>query len=243
MRESLSSVGGEGRKAHCYWNTAECQALFPRLYVYYYLIFFSQQSYVVGYIVPILWIRQLRLRETTDLSPGLLNSEVPLPPGLITCSETNVQKPSYLYKKHRRGQKTGSIRPLHQIYLHLLDTRHLPLQRLNCKSVFSLLSCPSLGNMTHSRRECSRLSSENQSLLPLSSHCILFELLLGNLLFHFTREKKKSLVDYTPIPFQRFCFLESYLSIYPLRVDSNYGFSNQLLSTLSMCAHMCAHTL
>ena len=152
---------------------------------------FSQQSYVVGYIVLIFWISKLRLRETTDVSPGLLNSEVPLPPGLITCSETNIQKPSYLYKKHRRGQKTGSIRPLHQIYWHLLDTRHLPLQRLNCKSVFSLLTCPSLGNMTHSPRKCSRLSSENQSLLPLSSHCILFELLLGNLFFHFTGKKKK----------------------------------------------------
>ena len=205
---------------------------------------FSQQSYVVGYIVLIFWIRKLRLRETTDLSPGLLNSEVPLPPGLITCSETNIQKPSYLYKKHRRGQKTGSIRPLHQIYWHLLDTRHLPLQRLNCKSVFSLLTCPSLGNMTHSPRKCSRLSSENQSLLPLSSHCILFELLLGNLFFHFTG-KKKSLVDYTPIPFQRFCFLESYLSIYPLRVGSNYGFSNQLLSTLNVRArtHTPTHTV
>lgn len=31
------------------------------------------------------------------------------------------------------GQKTGT-RPLHQIHLHLLDTRHLPLQRLNWKS-------------------------------------------------------------------------------------------------------------
>lgn len=40
--------------------------------------------------------------------PCLLNSEVPLPPGLIICSETNAQKPSYLSKSTEGDRRQGA---------------------------------------------------------------------------------------------------------------------------------------
>ena len=94
---------------------------------------FSQQSYMAGYFILILWIRELRLRETTDLSL-LVELWSPFATWLYNLFWDQCPKSILPLQKHRRGQKTGSIRPLEQIYLHLLDTRHLPLQRLNCKS-------------------------------------------------------------------------------------------------------------
>lgn len=74
-------------------------------------------------MVPLLWVRKLRFREASDLSPGLLNSEVPIPHGLIIYSQINIQESSFLCMDHRVGQKIGSISPLHKVHFHLPDAQ------------------------------------------------------------------------------------------------------------------------
>lgn len=102
-----------------------------------------------------------------------------------------------LHTDHRMRQKIGSTRLPLNIHLHVQDTQASAFTKAELRvRELSLFTCPSLGNMTHSLSKCSLLLSESQLLLSLSSHCILYALLLGRILLTETN----ALVDDTSVP-------------------------------------------
>lgn len=127
-------------------------------------------------IVPILWMRQWGFPEAAGLSPGLWNSEAPIPRDFII--PTSVSKnSSFLCTDHRMGQKIGSISPWHCSHLYLPDTPASVFREAEQRVEEFLYSPVQVIHLTHSLRKCPRLSSENQSPLALSSHYILSALL------------------------------------------------------------------
>lgn len=191
-KKSLLS-GKRGKKSWLLLGLGSCAKNYSPAFrsIITFFFFFSQQSYMVHMLFPFSgWGNEAQRSQWFE--PWLVKLWSPYTTWPYNLSLEQCPKiilPLQRPQKGGGGQKTGT-RPLHQIHLHLLDTRHLPLQRLNWKS-FPYSSVQVWATWPIPEKVPSSLQWE--SILPsfeLPLHAVWTS--LRKLFLGFTKKKKKN---------------------------------------------------